>query len=86
LFFKDFTYFNAFVNETDLGISWQLTDNNGNAYVITLPSISIMNPSIVAKGIDQDMIADFTLEGNPGASTDPLYPGVTIQIDRLPII
>jgi hypothetical protein len=83
LFFKDFTYFNDFVNETDLGVSWQLTDNNGNAYVITLPSISIMNPSIVAKGIDQDMVADFALEANPAPATNALYPAVTIQLDRL---
>lgn len=83
LFFKDFTYYQYFISEAGLGVSWQLTDSNGNAYVVTLPSITIMNPSIVAKGIDQDMVADFTLEGNPAPSTDPLYPLVTIQIDRL---
>jgi len=85
LFFKDFTYYNDFVNETDLGVSWQLTDSTGNAYVITLPAITVMNPSIVAKGIDQDIIADFTMEGNPAASTNTYYPFVTIQIDRLPV-
>lgn len=87
LFFKDFTYFNDFINETDLGISWQLTDSTGNAYVITLPAVSIMNPSIVAKGIDQDIIADFTLEGNPASATNAtaLYQYVTIQIDRIPV-
>lgn len=85
LFFKDFTYYQDFITETDLGVSWQLTDNNGNAYVVTLPSISIMNPQIVAKGIDQDMVADFALEGNPAPSTNTLYPGVTIQIDALPV-
>jgi len=85
LFFLDFTYFDAFVNETDLGVSWRLTDNLGQAYVITLPSITIMNPSITAKGIDQDIVADFTLEGNPAPSTDAVYPNITIQIDRLPL-
>lgn len=84
LFFKDFTYYNAFVTEPDLGVSWALTDNLGNAYIITLPCISIMNPSIVAKGIDQDIVAEFTLEGNPAPATNLLYPGVTIQIDRIP--
>lgn len=85
LFFLDLTYFNDFVNEPDLGISFQLTDNLGNAYVFTLPAISIMNPSIVAKGIDQDIIADFTLEGNPAPASNTLYSGCTIQIDRLPV-
>lgn len=85
LFFKDFTYYNDYVTEPDLRISFQLTDNLGQAYVITLPAATIMNPQIVAKGIDQDLIADFTLEGNPAAVTDTLYPNVTIQIDRLPI-
>lgn len=85
LFFKDFTYYNDYTTEPDLRISFQLSDNLGQTYVITLPAATIMNPSIVAKGIDQDLVADFTLEGNPAAATDTLYPGVTIQIDRLPI-
>lgn len=85
LFFKDFTYYNFYTTEPDLRISFQLSDNLGQAYVITFPAATIMNPSIVAKGIDQDMVADFTLEGNPAPATDPLYPGVTIQIDKLPI-
>lgn len=84
LFFKDFTYYNSFITEADLGVSWQLSDSGGNAYVITLPAISIMNPSIVAKGIDQDIIADFTLEGNPAPANNTYYPFVTIQIDRCP--
>lgn len=86
LFFLDFTYYNDFVTEPDLRLSWQLTDNLGQAYVVTLCAATIMNPSIVAKGIDQDIIADFTLEGNPAQSTDSLYPGVTIQIDRLLVL
>jgi hypothetical protein len=85
LFFKDFTYYSFYTTEADLRISFQLTDNLGQAYVITLPAVTIMNPAIVAKGIDQDMVADFTLEGNPAAATDPLYPNVSIQIDKLPI-
>lgn len=85
LFFKDFTYYDDYTTEPDLRVNFQLTDNLGQAYVITLPAITIMNPAIVAKGIDQDMVADFTLEGNPAPATDALYPNVTIQIDRLPI-
>ncbi len=85
LFFLNDTYYNDFVSEAALGVTWQLTDNLGNAYVFTLPAITIMNPSIVAKGIDQDIIADFTLEGNPAPGTNTLYPAITIQIDRLPI-
>ncbi len=84
LFFKDFTYFNDFVNEPDLSISWQLTDNLGNAYIFTLPCVSIMNPSIVAKGIDQDIVAEFTLEGNPAPATNVDFAGVTIMISRIP--
>jgi hypothetical protein len=84
LFFKDLVYYNDFVNEPDLGISFQLTDNVGNAYVITMPAITIMNPAIVAKGADQDIVADFVLEGNPAPSSNALYPLITIQIDRLP--
>jgi hypothetical protein len=83
LFFSDFTYYNAFISETDMRISWVLEDNTGQAYVFTLPACTLMNPMIVAKGLDQDIIAEFTLEGNPALATDSLYPGITIQIDRL---
>jgi hypothetical protein len=63
-----------------------MTDSVGNAYVVTLPAITLMNPAIVAKGIDQDIVADFEMEGNPALSTNALYPYITIQIDRLPVV
>jgi hypothetical protein len=85
LFFANLTYYNDFVSETDLRISFQVQDNVGNAYVFTFPAASIMNPASVAKGIDQDIIADFSLEGNPALTTDPLFPNITMQVDRLPI-
>jgi hypothetical protein len=85
LFFADFTYYNSYLSETDLRLSWELLDSTGQAYVLTLPACTIMNPQITAKGIDQDIVAEFALEGNPADASDPVYGGVTLQIDQLPL-
>lgn len=49
----------------------------GKGYVITLLNATIMNPSIVAGGPNQPVMAEFQLEMNP----DPVT-GRTFQIDR----
>lgn len=79
LYFKDFTMYDYYKNETDVRISFRLTDNTGAGYMFTLPAATLMNPSIVAGGPDSDVLAEFQLEGNP-SGTAP-YSGVICQID-----
>jgi Phage tail tube protein len=76
LYFKDFTMYDLYKAETDVAISFRLTDNAGDGYMFTLPAATLMNPSIVAGGPDSDVMAEFQLEGNPDAN------GVILQIDR----
>lgn len=78
MFFKDFTYYQRFINETQGALEFVSADNAGNAYVITLLNAALMNPQIVAGGPNQAVYATFTIEG------DPQTTGGTIQIDKLP--
>jgi hypothetical protein len=78
-YFKDFSLYTLFANETGGRIEFITCDDAGNAYVITLLNGKIMNPKIVAGGPNQPVYATFDLEGNPQAGSSG-----TIQIDRLP--
>lgn len=77
-YFKDFSLYTEFKNETGGPIWFQALDSDGNGYVITICNATIMNPKVVAGGPNQDVMADFELEGNPGAA---LYGYKTIQVD-----
>ena len=78
-YFSTFTLYNEYVNETTGPIWFSALDNLGLGYVITLCNATIMNPKIVAGGPNQDVMADFSMEGNPGSTT--LYGGKTLQLD-----
>lgn len=80
-YFKDFTMYDLYKAETDQLVSFRALDNTGAGYVITLPAATLMNPQIVAGGPNQDVLAEFELEGNPGTG---IYNNVVIQIDRIP--
>lgn len=68
MYFKDFTMYDLYKNETDIKLDVDLTDDLGDGYRITLPAVTLMNPTIVAGGPDQDVMAEFQLEGNPLAN------------------
>jgi hypothetical protein len=78
LYFKDFTLYARYLAETQGALEFITKDATGNAYVITLPAATLMNPQIVAGGVGQAVFATFQIEGNPQAT------GGTIQIDKLP--
>lgn len=95
MYFKDFTMYSFYKSEQSVVASFRIQDATGNSYIITMPAVTLMNPNIVAGGPDTDMVADFTLEGNPGYTLPTLsgyVPQVvgteaetgpyTIQIDR----
>lgn len=78
-FFRDFTLYEKFKAETDHVIAYRTSDSAGNAYIITIPAATIMNPSITAGGPGQAVMAEFQLEGNPHPTL-----GWTFQIDKFP--
>jgi hypothetical protein len=77
-YFKDFTLYDEFIAETGGPISFPALDNAGKGYMITVCNATIMNPRIVAGGSSQDILAEFQMEGNPGAA---LFGNKTLQID-----
>lgn len=76
LYFKDFTQYTLFKNETRARVAWRMGDVAGNAYIVTLAGANLLNPQITAGGPNQPVMARFTIEGgNDNALT-------AIQIDR----
>lgn len=78
-YFKDFSMYDEFISETGGPISFLASDNTGAGYMFTITNATIMNPKVVAGGPNQDVMASFELEGNPGSST---FGSKTIQIDK----
>jgi hypothetical protein len=77
VFFKDFTVYDLFKAESQHFISFRTADAAGNAYVLTVPAATVMNPQVAAGGPGQPVLANFTLEGNPHPTL-----GHTLQLDR----
>lgn len=77
MYFKDFTMFDKYKNETDIKLEFTLKDSALDGYKFTLPVVSLMNPNIVAGGPDQDIMAEFQMEAAPDAN------GMILQIDRI---
>ncbi|MCA1971324.1 MAG: hypothetical protein LDL44_00655 [Caenispirillum sp.] len=78
-YFKDFTLYAKYKAETDHVVAYRTSDSAGNAYIITVPAATIMNPNITAGGPGQAVMAEFQLEGNPHPTL-----GWTFQIDKFP--
>ena len=80
LYFLNFDMYDLYKAETDQMVSFRALDATGAGYIITLPSVTLMNPAVVAGGPDTDLVAEFQLEGNAGESG--VYTGVLVQIDK----
>jgi len=82
LYFRTFDQYTEFINETKAMLSFSACDSLGAGFVFTLANAALMDPKIVAGGPNQDVMADFTLEGNPSASAG-IFGGCTLQIDKV---
>jgi hypothetical protein len=78
IFFRDFTHYTLFKNETRSRIAWRMREQGGvnNNYIVTLAGANLMNPQITAGGPNQPVMARFDIEGG----NDIALPA--IQIDR----
>lgn len=79
VYFKDFTLYAKFTAETAGVLSFALKDAAGSTYMFTIPSATLMNPSITAGGVNTPVMAKFAVEGNPDTTTSSSF-----QIDRFP--
>ena len=77
LYFKNNSEYTKFLNATSFSLSFTVTDNDNNKYIITLPEIKYETMTIVSGGLDADVMAEATWR----ALIDPtlLY---TIEIVR----
>ena len=82
VYFRNDKLYNEFKNETSNTFAFDAVDNDGRGYQFSFPNVTIINPTVVAGGPDTDMLAEFTLEANPGkfVPTDKLH---TIRIDKI---
>lgn len=78
IYFKDFTLYTLFKNETRSRVASRAQDPDGNAYIFTLSGANLMNPQIVAGGPNQPVMARFEIEG----ANDP--SATAVQFDRFP--
>lgn len=76
-FFRDFALYQRFKAETKGSFSFKTVDKAGNAYRFTLPQSVLTNPRITAGAINQPVMAQVDIEGNP----DPTNG--TIKIERI---
>lgn len=81
VYFENITEYQKFLDNTSFKISFRLQDNDGNAYVITMPKVKYEGSTMNAGGLD----GDIELAGNWRALLGTVG-GVNfmMEIDRLP--
>lgn len=82
LYFADFSQYDEFIAETKSMVAFQAFDSLGQGFIFCLSNAALMDPKIDAGGPNQDVIASFTLEGNPSA-TGSIYGGSTLSITKI---
>jgi len=81
LYFEDSTEYDKYAANTSFKLSMRAEDNNGKAYVFTMPNVKYESMSNPSGGTDSDII----LEGSFRALRDATLDN-TLQIDRLSLI
>jgi hypothetical protein len=76
-YFKDLTQYNKFLNNTSFALSFKCQDDTSDYYEFILPKCKFESASIVAGGIDQDLM----IEGTYRAIYDSVS-ACTIQCNR----
>ena len=77
VYFEDAVLYNKYLNNTETSISYTIQDTAGNAYIITLPRVKYGTATVVAGGINSDVLAEMTYQAILDSTT-----GCTIQIDK----
>lgn len=82
VYFSSFTEYTLAKAETSGMYALRFMDANGAAYIFTVCNAKLLNPQIIAGGPGQDVMASFTVEGNPSSSSG-IFAGATFQIDKV---
>lgn len=59
-YFEDNTTLDKFVNATDTSFRFQINDNDGNSYIISIPAVRLEEADIVAGGANTDVLQNFS--------------------------
>jgi len=76
MYFNDFTLYTRYINETEGAVTVTFADGN-TSYAFVLLNAVIMNPTIVAGGVGQAVMATFDIEGRKDSVS-----GKTLKITR----
>jgi len=76
-YFEDASLYNKYLNNTETSVSFNLTDSDGNTYIITLHRVKYSTGEVVAGGVDSDVIINMSYQ----AIRHPVYD-CTMQIDK----
>lgn len=79
VYFADGTLWDKYKDGQRTSVVFQVTDNVGNSYIFTTPSIHLSDGDILAGSINSDVMGSYTYEAN----VDPIT-GCMFQIDRFP--
>lgn len=79
VYFEDGALWDKYKAGDRTSVAFQVTDNAGNSYIFTTPSIHLTNSDILAGSINSDVMASYDYEAN----VDPVT-GCMFQIDRFP--
>jgi hypothetical protein len=78
IYFEDSTLYNKYLNATGFALSFVLQDSSSNTYVVTLPNIKFESGTIVAGGLDSDVMFEAGWKAILDPTTDCM-----VQIDKL---
>lgn len=77
LYFEDSTMYTKYLNATAFSLSFIVQDASLNSYVVTIPNAKFESGSVVAGGLDTDIMFSATWRGIYDATS-----GCTIQMDK----
>lgn len=77
VYFEDYDLYDAYQDEDAMLISYRVTDNLGNAYIVSVPQLVLSQSQIVAGGPNQPVMAQFNWAADPSETL-----GCSMQIDR----
>lgn len=77
IYFDSKTLYDKFLNGTEFKYSFAVEDNAGKAYVFTIPRVKFSSATVVASGLDQDILQESAFESLRDATL-----GCMIAIDR----
>lgn len=73
--------YTAYKNDTNVELSYTVPDVDGNAYKVTFHSLKLTNATIVAGGLDQDVVMEIPFQAVLGGDDS-----LTVSIERIPAI